>query len=95
MSRKLVRMRAHALSNTAQALWSLAAVCKSNMPLRRAAANSILTAARKSASVDDSSRRVFDQHTTLVDLLIKLCHWAPPQRQASELGRECEWGTEH
>uniref|UniRef100_A0A7R9VTK1 Serine/threonine-protein kinase ATR n=1 Tax=Chlamydomonas euryale TaxID=1486919 RepID=A0A7R9VTK1_9CHLO len=65
-----------------QALWSLAAVCKSQVPARRAAASNVIAAAqRKCAS--EATRRLFDQFAKLAEHLIKLCHWAPPQQRQS------------
>jgi hypothetical protein len=73
-----------------QALWSLAAVCKSAMPARRNAANGIVMASRKAAP-NDASRRVYDQFTALMDHLIKLCHWVPQQRQVGGLRLGPKW----
>ncbi|GAX74920.1 hypothetical protein CEUSTIGMA_g2366.t1 [Chlamydomonas eustigma] len=64
-----------------QALWSLAAVCKSSVQARRNAASNIVSAAHKSTSSDDGLRRVFSQFSQFSDHLIKLCHWAPASQK--------------
>lgn len=61
-----------------QALWSLAAVSKSTLRNRQAAASNIILAAKQRA--DEPDKRLFDQFARLCDQLIKLCHWSPPAK---------------
>jgi serine/threonine-protein kinase ATR len=61
-----------------QALWSLAAVCKSTMPARQQAAGAIISAAKRAA--DAAGRRLFEDFARLVDQLVRLCHWQPNAR---------------
>ncbi|GLT42972.1 hypothetical protein SLA2020_169490 [Shorea laevis] len=56
-----------------QALWIMAAVSKSTVPSRRAAAAEIIRAAGKGFSQENSGNNLFVQFASLVDHLIKLC----------------------
>ena len=66
-----------------QALWALASVCKSTVPVRQQAAAAIVSSARKhhadaaAAGAGDASgrqSRLFQQFASLSDQLIRLCH---------------------
>lgn len=59
-----------------QALWLMAAVSKSAVPIRRQAVAEILQAARKGSNPDSSHSDLFSQFASLIDHLIRLCFHA-------------------
>ena len=62
-----------------QALWALAAVSKSGVPARRAAAAGIVQAARRAAT-GEAERRVFAEMGPFCEQLIRLCFHQSRQR---------------
>ncbi|XP_022748509.1 serine/threonine-protein kinase ATR-like isoform X3 [Durio zibethinus] len=72
-----------------QALWIMAAVSKSTVPSRRAAAAEIIQAARKGFSQGNSGNNLFAQVASLIDHLIKLCfHAGQPKSRTINISTE-------
>ncbi|CAO2815672.1 unnamed protein product [Amaranthus hypochondriacus] len=78
---EIVRLVKHIITSVLrqypqQALWLMAAVSKSAVPIRRQAVAEILQAARKGSSPDSSHSDLFFQFASLIDHLIRLCFHA-------------------
>ncbi len=79
----MARRAARTARACAQALWALAAVCKSAVLFRKDAAAAIVASARKHHAErgDAGGQRLFQQFAALSDQLIRLCHHNTSERQ--------------